>query len=158
MPTRADRLAYNRDYYQRNKHKWNKRTPEQREAYNARRRAEYANNPAVREEVAIQGKKYRGRRDPEVRLAKQYNLDPFDLELATDRGCAICGAAFTVTGNSIGDGEVKRHIDHDHRTGRTRGVLCQSCNLAIGHMADDPVIAAAALRYLMNGGDRGLEA
>jgi len=45
----------------------------------------------------------------------------------------------------------KLDTDHDHVTGAVRGLLCNSCNLAIGHMKDDPLIAKSAYEYL-NGG------
>jgi hypothetical protein len=39
-------------------------------------------------------------------------------------------------------------VDHDHNTGEIRGLLCGSCNTAIGLLKDDPVILASALQYL----------
>jgi hypothetical protein len=41
--------------------------------------------------------------------------------------CPLCGRGPT-------------HLDHDHATGRIRGWLCRSCNLALGLMAEDPVL------------------
>ena len=40
------------------------------------------------------------------------------------------------------------HIDHDHATGNVRGVLCNYCNLALGHAKDDPKILQAMIDYL----------
>lgn len=39
-------------------------------------------------------------------------------------------------------------IDHDHATGRIRGLLCKACNLAIGSLRDSPRLAARASQYL----------
>jgi hypothetical protein len=39
-------------------------------------------------------------------------------------------------------------IDHNHKTGRIRGLLCGSCNFGIGHLRDDPEILKSALDYL----------
>lgn len=54
--------------------------------------------------------------------------------------CAICGRPCP-TGRSLA-------VDHDHSTGRVRGLLCMPCNTAIGQMGDDPERLVAAASYL----------
>lgn len=39
-------------------------------------------------------------------------------------------------------------IDHDHQTGVVRALLCNNCNIALGHMQDDETRLYAAARYL----------
>lgn len=39
-------------------------------------------------------------------------------------------------------------VDHDHRTGLVRGLLCKPCNWALGHLRDDPGILRRALLYI----------
>ena len=39
-------------------------------------------------------------------------------------------------------------VDHDHRTGRVRGLLCRQCNIVIGMADDNPVILLRAIQYL----------
>jgi hypothetical protein len=39
-------------------------------------------------------------------------------------------------------------VDHCHKTGKVRGLLCNDCNLAIGIMKDNPELLAAAIQYL----------
>jgi hypothetical protein len=40
------------------------------------------------------------------------------------------------------------HVDHCHKTGKVRGVLCFNCNSAIGKLGDDPDIGRRAVAYL----------
>ncbi|MEU5737025.1 endonuclease VII domain-containing protein [Streptomyces tendae] len=54
--------------------------------------------------------------------------------------CAICKRECRVHG--------RLSIDHCHRTNVIRGLLCQSCNTALGHLEDDPDRLRAAINYL----------
>lgn len=62
--------------------------------------------------------------------------------LAQQQGrCAICGTSEPGTTGVFA-------VDHDHNTGRIRGLLCRSCNVGIGNLRDEPELLRAALRYL----------
>jgi Recombination endonuclease VII len=52
--------------------------------------------------------------------------------------CGICERPFTRT----------PCVDHCHITGWVRGLLCQGCNLALGHLEDNPAFAYKAGAYL----------
>jgi hypothetical protein len=39
-------------------------------------------------------------------------------------------------------------IDHDHSTGKVRGLLCSSCNVTLGHMKDSKERLAGLITYL----------
>ena len=39
-------------------------------------------------------------------------------------------------------------VDHDHKTGKVRGLICQNCNHLLGHAKDSMTVLAAAIMYL----------
>lgn len=59
---------------------------------------------------------------------------------AQEGGCAICRRP-PRTDTSL-------HIDHEHKTGQIRGLLCFSCNAALGYFGDDGDRLVAAAAYL----------
>jgi len=58
-----------------------------------------------------------------------------------DNGCAICGKTPEENGRRL-------HVDHDHRTGKVRGLLCHACNMLIGFAYDDIDILLNTINYL----------
>lgn len=96
---------------------------------------------------ACKDRAYTASGDTAKRVRKSYFKVRYDLtveqvEEMAAKGCAICG---TVEWN----GRHKRpHVDHDHKTGRVRGILCSECNTGLGKFKDDPTILEAALAYL----------
>ena len=74
--------------------------------------------------------------------------------LAKQRGvCAICGTAWQRCRKSNGrysDGTFLQYlnIDHDHKTGNIRGLLCAPCNIAIGKLDDSIDNCRRAAAYL----------
>ncbi|MEW2254386.1 endonuclease VII domain-containing protein [Streptomyces sp. NPDC047869] len=72
-------------------------------------------------------------------LQRNYGLTEAerDAMVATQRGlCAICLDAPAM------------HVDHCHETGRVRGVLCFSCNAALGQFKDQPEAIRRAAAYV----------
>ena len=54
--------------------------------------------------------------------------------------CAICGG-ININGRRLG-------VDHNHRTGQIRALLCNSCNHIIGDAKEDITILQSAINYL----------
>lgn len=79
----------------------------------------------------------------------KYGLSPEDYQLILDKQedrCAICGQKFGEHRHH------KPHVDHDHMSGKVRGLLCFNCNSGIGHLKDDPALIQRALNYLKRSG------
>lgn len=101
-----------------------------------------ANNAAraLPDDVRIANRKQSGRG---CALKTRYGITiaQYDaLAEAQGGGCALCGKACT-TGKRLA-------VDHDHATGRVRGLLCRKCNRGLGHFDDDPAALRRAADYL----------
>jgi len=65
--------------------------------------------------------------------------------------CAICGKKETKVQRRRKDGiEIidSLNVDHDHETGKVRGLLCFRCNTGIGKLYDNPDLLRKAADYL----------
>jgi hypothetical protein len=83
------------------------------------------------------------KRDKQLRFKYGINTEKFNRFLAQQSGgCCICGKEIDRKGG----------VDHDHNTGKIRGILCSHCNAAIGHMNDDVSLLRRAITYIENGG------
>jgi len=78
-----------------------------------------------------------------MKLRGKYGIGISDYSrmlVAQDGRCAICH------GEPNGHGDL--HVDHDHATGRVRGLLCANCNLGLGNLRDSADLLLAAHAYL----------
>jgi len=57
--------------------------------------------------------------------------------------CAICKRT------STGARGRRWHVDHNKITGKLRELLCQKCNLILGHAKEDPVVLMNCIKYLL---------
>ncbi len=82
------------------------------------------------------------------RVRKKQNLkrfglteDSFNVIMVKQNGvCAIC--------KNPEPAKRALAIDHNHQTGKIRGLLCTRCNQGIGCFVDQPLILEAAIKYL----------
>ena len=75
-------------------------------------------------------------------------LDEYKKILIEQNGvCAICfNPEYSVHGRS--QKPVNLAVDHCHKTGKVRGLLCRSCNQVLGHFKDDVMRFKSAITYL----------
>ena len=62
------------------------------------------------------------------------------LFAAQSGACAICQKVFTA--------DIRACIDHDHATGKVRGILCYGCNMGLGKFGDTLEGVLKVVRYL----------
>jgi hypothetical protein len=106
--------------------RWQQANPERLNAYRRQRRTD----PLVK------------RSERSTYLNRKYGITIEEYEAMLARqggGCGICGRPPSAS--------ISLHIDHDHRTGRIRGLLCFVCNSSLGEL-DDPDLLWAALVYV----------
>ena len=86
------------------------------------------------------------------RLMKLYGLtlEALDALWSEQAGtCAICGEKPEHSPvKSRRPHWLSLYIDHDHSTGKVRGLLCWHCNCALGHFRDNEKTLLAAISYL----------
>lgn len=81
-------------------------------------------------------------------LKRNYNMtiEDYDALAAEQNGlCPVCSGLLPVIEKENG-----KHppVDHDHKTGKPRGILHNRCNRAIGLLNDDPNLCRKAAEYL----------
>lgn len=78
-----------------------------------------------------------------------YKIDASEVDALyiVMRGKCMCCGIFM----EQEDKSTKACIDHDHKTGKIRGLICRKCNLALGLFKDDIKILKSAIEYLGGG-------
>jgi hypothetical protein len=89
----------------------------------------------------------RNAKNPKIRkginLQNRYGITLEDKEhmIASQNGkCAICETEL--------DNGKHTCVDHCHKTGKIRKILCKSCNILIGHSKENTEILKKAIQYL----------
>jgi hypothetical protein len=121
---------------------WYEKNAEKKKKY---ARDRYWRDPAKRIEAS---KNYRAARPGcwvESHRKRLYGIDTAEfirMSVAQFNQCAICEINFDPK-----EKNTKPHVDHDHTTGKVRGILCGPCNTALGRM-ERPNFLKPALGYL----------
>ncbi|MEU9123738.1 endonuclease VII domain-containing protein [Streptomyces sp. NPDC048506] len=72
-------------------------------------------------------------------LKRAYGLTEAEREEPLSKQYGLCPICLKVP---------PEHVDHDHKTGKVRGVLCFNCNTALGHLKDGRDALRRAIEYL----------
>lgn len=82
----------------------------------------------------------------DLRLQREFGmtLEEYNAMFVSQNGlCSICGGG--------PDAKNKRlAVDHDHKTGKIRSLLCRGCNVGIGNLKDSPDLLEKAAKYIRN--------
>lgn len=108
----------------------------------AKRRNPVKRNDHIRR-AETQRARYALNRSPfyKANLKWRYKLTDDEVDFIVNQArCEICGT----------DGEGRKLVvDHCHREGFTRGILCQRCNVAVGMFLDDVMLLQNAIDYII---------
>jgi hypothetical protein len=137
---RRDFYALNRKKMVEKTQKWQKVNPEKVKETRAIWRK---NNPNYKKEFA---KKYPEKFKAQVfkslmwRIGVKMTYEEFNrILLEQNNVCAICGEK---------DFKKRLSVDHCHKTGKFRGLLCQTCNTSLGGFKDNVELLKSAIKYL----------
>ena len=116
-----------------------RREPEYQEKQRTIKRKRYAESPEYRELI----------RDRGLRRLYKITAEEYDKRFLAQKGkCQICKKTTKELGQKR-----KLAVDHDHKSGAIRGLLCSQCNQAIGKLNDSPELCEIAATYLEKAGD-----
>lgn len=131
--------------------KYRKENPEKIKEIQKRSKERMKNDPNRLEKLREWQKRYRennrkalsdGERKRRFGITSEQYVDLFNSQ---NGACAICKNPETATRL----GKVKAlSVDHCHKTGVIRGLLCSDCNTGIGKLKDDIKILRSAIQYL----------
>ena len=79
-------------------------------------------------------------------IKRHYGLSIDEYRLLLDKQhnkCQICGKK-----HNPSEKRQRLYVDHDHLTGKVRGLLCANCNFIIGHADDKVELLQKAIAYL----------
>jgi 1,4-alpha-glucan branching enzyme len=136
------------DNRRRNK-AWAERNPEWVKELNRRKaiRHYYRNVDAIREKMRQRASKQyqslskNGRSARHMKAKYSMTLEEFEAMRVVQNGlCAACGGEPTTWQGLM--------VDHCHRQGHVRALLCHHCNAGLGHAKDDPAILRKWIAYL----------
>ena len=92
----------------------------------------------------LNGKRSRKFTNRKSKLKRTHKITPekfIEMRKDQNNSCAICCRIFPTNTRYI-------HIDHSHKTGKIRSLLCSYCNPGLGHFREDTNLLMKAIKYL----------
>lgn len=77
-----------------------------------------------------------------------YNLTVEDYAILLQNQCGVCCICKQPETTIVENALMPLSVDHDHKTGKVRGLLCFKCNRGLGQFNDSPVLLRTAADYL----------
>ena len=136
--------------------RWYAKNRKKMRAYNRRWRASHAANESKRahrwrslnrKKASSASLRWQSRNPEKVqdaRLRRKYKISESDYQRMLQMQAGLCD----ICKRPPASGQ-RLSVDHDHTTGKVRGLLHGNCNSAIGLLNDDPFRVEQALRYLL---------
>ena len=93
-----------------------------------------------------EGKRIRARRN-KLRTKYHMTVDEWEILFNTQGRCC---ANPNCRAKEPKDKRGYWHTDHDHLTGKIRGILCRTCNLALGQVNDSTAVLKGLIEYIEN--------
>jgi hypothetical protein len=138
-----------RAYYQANKEKvqartraWRLANPDRMRASQRRRREAKPEEVKAYHREHYRKNKAKASQQARARKLAKYGLTQDEYQDILDAQGGVCAVC------TVGWRSARMVVDHDHRTGRVRGILCHRCNAGLGLFDDDPVRLEWAMEYL----------
>jgi len=131
--SKEKRKEYNKNYRKINNEKLNKKDRER-----------YWKNKEKKNKLTRKYWKANSEKMHKARLWYAYKItaEDYDIMFAKQKGCcAICGRHQKELVKGL-------CVDHNHKTGKIRGLLCTDCNIGIGMFKDDLEMLQRAVKYL----------
>ncbi len=124
-------------------------SPKRKAQLNSATKTWRLNNPEAIKEIRKKTDEKRKQFRREQNLEKKYGItykEYVDLLESQSGVCCICQRPERLLGKG---GDIRPlNVDHCHATGKVRGLLCASCNLALGNLEDNIEYFENAIQYL----------
>ena len=142
--TKEEKAIYDKEYRKKNKEKidlrvktWKEENPEHRKIY-------YEKNKVHINKKSKAWHESNKERVRHLNLVRDFGitLDEYNKLLVNqNESCAICHKHQDEFDRALA-------VDHDHKTGKVRGLLCASCNNGLGRFKDNKDLLSEAIKYL----------